>query len=77
MKMFVISWNVISETTIVNCFSKAGFSESLTDEEDDPFSQLKESTNQLQLRDQELVTYLNKQVNHVCIYNYFTAILKL
>ena len=56
MNILVLSWNENSETTIVSCYSKAGFSESLRDVEDDPFSQLKESINKHNLRDQELVS---------------------
>ena len=41
MKMLVHSWSEMSETTIVNCFAKAGFKEGMADEEDDPFSTLK------------------------------------
>ena len=39
---------VLSETTIINCFRKAGFKEGMSDEDDDPFSALKSSIDQLQ-----------------------------
>ena len=47
MKMLVHSWSEVSETTIINCFCKAGFREGMSDEDDDPFSALKSSTDQL------------------------------
>ena len=55
MKMLVHSWSEISETTIVNCFAKAGFKEGMTDEEDDPFSTLKRSIDQLRQREENLI----------------------
>ena len=55
MKMLVHSWSEISETTIANCFAKAGFKEGMTDEEDDPFSTLKRSIDQLRQREENLI----------------------
>ena len=57
MKILVLAWNDVSDTTIQNCFRKAGFSEELGDEdiEDDPFSALKQSLDKLRNRDQQLM----------------------
>ena len=56
MKILVLAWNDVSDTTIQNCFRKAGFSEELGDEdiEDDPFSALKQSLDKLRNRDQQM-----------------------
>ena len=43
MKGFAHSWSEVSESTIINCFRKAGFKEGLSDEDDDPFSPFKSS----------------------------------
>ena len=53
--MIVFSCSEVSETTIINCFRKAGFKEGISDEDDDPFSALKSSVDRLQQRDENLV----------------------
>ena len=35
MKMIAHSWSEVSESTIINCFHKAGFKEGVSDEGDD------------------------------------------
>ena len=55
MKMLVLSWSEVTATTIANCFSKAGFSQNVSSEEDDPFSKLRESLDQLQQHDEDFV----------------------
>ena len=52
MKMLAHSWREVSESTIINCFRKAGFKEGVSDEDDDPFSALKSSVDQLRQRDE-------------------------
>ena len=52
------SWSMVSETTIVNCFAKAGLSSEnqhqAESDEDDPFKDLVEELTKLQNRDQEI-----------------------
>ena len=60
--MLVLSWSEVSETTIINCFSNAGFKEGMSDEDDDPFSALKRSIDQLRQRDENLVTLSTKTI---------------
>ena len=45
---------VLSETTIINCFRKAGFKEGMSDEDDDLFSALKSSIDQSRQCDESL-----------------------
>ena len=51
------------ESTIINCFFKAGFKEGVSDEDDDPFCTFKSSIDQLWQRDENLIpndfTYKN------------------
>ena len=54
MKMFVLSWSEVSESTIINYFCKAGFKGAMSDEDDDPFSALS-SIDKSRQRDQNLV----------------------
>ena len=55
MKMIVLSWSEVSETTIINCFRKAVLKEGMSNEGDDPFSALKSSIDQLRQHDENLV----------------------
>ena len=55
VKILVLSWSEVSETTIINCFRKASFKEGMRDEDDGPFSALKSSIDQLRQRDENLV----------------------
>ena len=55
MKMLAHSWSEVSESTIINCFRKAGFKEGVSDEDDDPFSAFKSSIDQLRQRDENLI----------------------
>lgn len=55
MKMLVHSWSEVSETTCYYCFQKAGFKEGTLEEDDDLFSVLKISVDQLPQRDENLV----------------------
>ena len=55
MKMLAHSWSEVSESTIINCFRKAGFKEGVLDEDDDPFSAFKSSVDQLRQCDQNLI----------------------
>ena len=55
MKMLVLSWSEFSETTIISCFRKGGFKEGMSDEDNDRFSALKISIDQLWQRDENLV----------------------
>ena len=59
MKILVSSWEAVSAQTIVNCFRKAGITSeaqnaAITDA-DDPFSDLKESLQQLHDIDPDMV----------------------
>ena len=47
MKMLAHSWSEVSESTIINCFGKAGFREGVWDEDDDSFPAFKSSIDQL------------------------------
>ena len=55
MKMQAHSWSEVSESTIINCFCKAGFKEGVSDEDDDPFSAFKSSIDQLRQRDENVI----------------------
>ena len=55
MKMLVHSWSEVSESTIINCFRKAGFKEGVSDGDDGPFSAFKSSIDQLRQRDKNLI----------------------
>ena len=55
MKMLVHSWSEVSESTILDCFRKAGFKEDVSDEDDDTFSVFKSSIDQLRQRDENLI----------------------
>lgn len=46
----------VSETSIINDFRKTAFKESMLDEDDGPFSAIKSSIDQLQQRDETLVS---------------------
>ena len=54
MKIHAHSWKVL-ESTIINCFPKAGFEEGVTHEDNDPFSAFKSSIDQLRQRDENLI----------------------
>ena len=60
MKILVSSWEAVSAQTIVNCFSKAGITSeaqnAATTDADDPFSDLKESLQQLHDIDPDMVS---------------------
>lgn len=53
--MLVHSQSEVSETTCYYCFQKAGFKEGTLEEDDDLFSVLKISVDQLPQRDENLV----------------------
>ena len=55
MKMLVHSWSEVSESTIINCFRKAGFKEGVSDEDDNPFSAFKSSIDQLRQHNENLI----------------------
>ena len=55
VKMLAHSSGEVSESTIINCFHKAGFKEGVSDENDDPFSAFKSSIDQLRQRDENLI----------------------
>ena len=55
MKMLAHSWSEVSASTIINCFCKAGFTEGVSDEDDDSFSAFKSSIDQLRQRDENLI----------------------
>ena len=57
MKSLVYSWNEVSESTIINCFHKAGFKKGVgvSDKDEEYFSALKNSIDQLRQRDKDLV----------------------
>ena len=55
MKVQAHSWSEVSESTIINCFRKAGFKEGVSDEDDDPFSAFKSSIDQLWQRDENVI----------------------
>ena len=55
MKVLAHSWSEVSESTIINCFRKAGFKEGVSDEDDDPFSPFKSSIDQLRQRNDNLI----------------------
>ena len=55
MKMFAHFWSEVSESTIINCFHKAGFKEGVADEDDDPFSAFKSLIDQWRQWDENLI----------------------
>ena len=55
MKRLALSWSEVSETTILNCFRQAVFKKGISDEDDDPFSALKCSIDQLRQPDENLI----------------------
>ena len=55
MKMLAHSWSEVSESTIINCFRKAGFKKGMSDEDDDPFSAFKGSIAQWRQHDENLI----------------------
>ena len=59
MTMLVAAWDGVSETTVVNCFKKAGIckesQESSINDDDDPFKVLAEEMNILRERNSDLV----------------------
>ena len=56
MKVLALSWGEVSKETIANCFAKSGFSEDVCSEEDDnPFYQLREALEKLSAHGQEFV----------------------
>ena len=69
MKILVYSWNEVSETTIINCFHKAGFKEGggVSEKDDEYFPALKNSIDQLRISDKDLVpedfTYEDMLIN--------------
>ena len=53
MRMLIIAWDDVSNTTVQRCFKKAGFPDEEKDgDSDDPFSTLKHSTEQFPSRDE-------------------------
>eukprot|EP00795_Rhopilema_esculentum_P006246 gene6246-biopygen7891 len=58
MDILAASWSMVSETTIVNCLAKAGFSSEnqhqTASDEDYPFKDLVEELTKLQNRDREI-----------------------
>ena len=46
MKMLAHSWGEVSESTVINCFRKAGFKEGVSDEDDDTLSAFESSIDQ-------------------------------
>ena len=55
MKMFAHFWSDVSESTIINCFHKAGFKEGVADEYDHPFSAFKSLIDQWRQCDENLI----------------------
>ena len=57
IKNIVYSWNEVSETTIINCFHKAGFKEGVgvSDKDEEYFPALKNSIDPIHQRDKDLV----------------------
>ena len=56
MKVLALSWSEVSKETITNCSAKSGFSEDVCSEEDyDPFFQLREALDKLWAHGQEFV----------------------
>ena len=56
MKVLALSWSEVSKETITNCFTKSGFSEDVcSEEDDDPFFQLREALDKLWAHGQEFV----------------------
>ena len=56
MKQLVQAWDAVTAQTIVNCFAKSGFTEQLNyDIEDDPFSDLMSTVDELRSKDSSQV----------------------
>ena len=56
MKVLAFSWSEVSKEAITNCFTKSGFSEDVcSEEDDDPFFQLRETLDKLCAHGQEFV----------------------
>ena len=56
MKVLVLCWNEVGKEAITNCFTKSGFSEDVcSEEDDDPFFQLREAFDKLCAHGQEFV----------------------
>ena len=55
IKMLVLSWIEVSETSIINCFRKAEIKEGMPNEDDGSFTALKSSIDQSQQRNENLV----------------------
>ena len=56
MKVLALSWSEVSKEAITNCFTKSGFSEDVcSEEDDDPFFQLREAFDKLCAHGQEFV----------------------
>ena len=52
MKQLVQAWNSVTAQTIVKCFAKSGFTEQPSDDiEDDPFSDLVATVDELRIKD--------------------------
>ena len=56
MKVLALYWSEVSKEAITNCFTKSGFSEDVcSEEDDDPFFQLRETSDKLCAHGQEFV----------------------
>ena len=56
MKVLALSWSEVSKEAITNCFTKSGFSEDVcSEEDDDPYFQLREAFDKLCAHAQEFV----------------------
>eukprot|EP00795_Rhopilema_esculentum_P006268 gene6268-11686_t len=56
MKVLVLSWGEFSTETMANCFAKSGFSEDVcSEEDDDPFYQLREALEKLSAHSHRIV----------------------
>ena len=55
MKILTLSWEEVSISTFINCFSKAGFSDATVELEDDPFRDLMSSVEELRVCDSSQV----------------------
>ena len=73
--LLVLAWNNIAGTTIQNCFHKAGFSKELSDEgtEGDPFSAWKQSLDELQICNDQLIPKNITQDDFPCVHDRLTA----
>ena len=59
LQLFVLAWNEVSQTTIVNCFKKAKISEKdqaiAINDEDDPFKEIDENLKEIREKEPILV----------------------